>query len=445
MPAAWPDAARCVLMKPDSEPPRLDLVERAHLKEPGDSSSVMYRYAPAPGLAGLVRRFWIPVWSVPPGQEAPQRVLQYPVCLLVVASDYARFYGVVTGLSTTTLTGDGWAVGVMCTPAAGALLAGAPVARYTDRHVDVGEVLGGAGDVLVDRVRTAMAGDPHAETAHRAATTAFDAALRPFLPVDPEGELVDRVVAFVEEDSEVTRVGQVCDAFGLSERALQRLVHRRLGLTPKWLIQRRGLQEASERLRTRSTTLAEVASLLGYAHQPHFIRDFSRGTGVAPGEFAAPPHPGRRVARAGARSPAPAAPVCRCTSAAAGCTTGQQPPPPPSSSCAPATAPSSWAGPSTCARPGTRPRDRPRSSSTATCAGPASTCWRPPADHRWRRRAPWSSGRPTTSRDGRELNTSAAASSASAGGGCTWTAWRCPEGGRSAARAVMGDAGRPAG
>src|SRR3954451_21367715 len=287
MPAAWPDAARCVLMKPDSEPPRLDLVERAHLKEPGDSSSVMYRYAPAPDLAGLVRRFWIPVWSVPPGQEAPQRVLQYPVCLLVVASDYARFYGVVTGLSTTTLTGDGWAVGVMCTPAAGALLAGAPVARYTDRHVDVAEVLGGAGDVLVDRVRTAMAGDPHAENAHRAATTAFDAALRPFLPVDPEGELVDRVVAFVEEDAEVTRVGQVCDAFGLSERALQRLVHRRLGLTPKWLIQRRRLQYAAERLRADGAALSETAAVLGYADQAHFVRDFSRVTAMTPGRFAA--------------------------------------------------------------------------------------------------------------------------------------------------------------
>jgi AraC-like DNA-binding protein len=290
-------------MKPDSEPPRLDLVERAHLKEPGDSSSVMYRYAPAPDLAGLVRRFWIPVWSVPPGHEAPQRVLQYPVCLLVVAAGYARFYGVVTGLSTTTLTGDGWAVGVMCTPAAGALLAGVPVARYTDRYVDVADVLGEAAGPLVRGVRTAMSGDPHAESAHRAAMTAFDPALRPFLPVDEEGELVDRLVAFVEEDPAVTRVGQLCDEFGLSERALQRLVHRRLGLTPKWLIQRRRLQEAAERLRTDDTALAETAAVLGYADQAHFVRDFSRVTAMTPGRFAARHRAGPGVShRSGAGS-----------------------------------------------------------------------------------------------------------------------------------------------
>ena len=63
--------------------------------------------------------------------------------------------------------------------------------------------------------------------------------------------------------------------------------HRRIGLTPKWLIQRRRLQEAAERLRTHGTSLAEVAAALGYADQPHFSRDFSAVTGMTPGEFAA--------------------------------------------------------------------------------------------------------------------------------------------------------------
>lgn len=45
-------------------------------------------------------------------------MLQYPVCLIVVSSDYARFYGVRTGLWTVELSGDGWAVGTMLQPAA---------------------------------------------------------------------------------------------------------------------------------------------------------------------------------------------------------------------------------------------------------------------------------------------------------------------------------------
>src|SRR5215213_8080267 len=254
--------------RPDAGPAPLDSIERAHLRDPDDASHVMYRYPADPEFDGLMQRFWIPVWSVPPGQEAPQRVLQYPVSLVVIAADYARFYGVVSGLSTTTLTGTGWAVGLMCAPAAGALVAGGPMSEYTDRHVDVVDVLGAAGEQLTTRVREAMATDPVAPAAHAAAMAAFGDALRPFLPVDDDGLMVNRVVAFVEGDREVTRVAQVCERFGLSERALQRLLQRRLGLTPKWLIQRRRLQEAAERLRGGSAGVGDVAALLGYADQP---------------------------------------------------------------------------------------------------------------------------------------------------------------------------------
>ncbi len=247
----------------------------------------MYRYTAPSELGGLVQRFWIPVWSVPTGEQSVQRVLQYPVSLLVIASDYARFYGVTTGLSQTVLTGNGWAAGVMCTPAAGSLIAQGSMAPFTDRHVDVFEVLGPVGQNLTERVRTAMLDDPHLPLAHRAVMTAFSDALLPLLPVDPEGELVDRVVNLVEERLDLLTVAQLCAETGLSERALQRLIHRRLGLTPKWLIQRRRLHEAAEQLRTSTGTLAETAALLGYADQAHFTRDFSRVTGSTPSRFAA--------------------------------------------------------------------------------------------------------------------------------------------------------------
>jgi AraC-like DNA-binding protein len=272
-------------MKSDSD--RLGAIARAHLKDPRDASHRMHRYEAPAEFAGLLQWFWIPVWSVPPGQEAPQKVLQYPNSLIVVAHDYARFYGVTAGLSTTTLTGDGWAVGATLAPAAGSLLTGTPMAGFTDRFVEVTEVLGEAGAALTNRVRTAMAEDPSDPAAHAVATAAVGDALRPSLPVDAEGELVNRLVAFVESRSDVTRVAQVCHEFGLSERALQRLVHRRIGLTPKWLIQRRRLQEAAERLRTDGTSLADVAAALGYADQPHFSRDFSAVTGMTPRTFAA--------------------------------------------------------------------------------------------------------------------------------------------------------------
>lgn len=247
----------------------------------------MFRYDAAPEFAGLVSGFWIPVWSVAGDAVAPQRVLPYPVCLLVIAADYARFYGVTSGMSTTPLSGDGWAVGVRCEPAAGFLLTRHPVEKYTDTPVDLPDVLGVHAESLTSCVRAAMDPDPHSVEAHHAAMDLFSRALTRYLPVDEEGLLVNRIAVFVESHVDVMQVSQVCEEFGLSERTLQRLVRRRMGLTPKWLIQRRRLHDAVARLRQGTATLAAVAADLGYADEPHFNRDFLRVTGMTPGKFAA--------------------------------------------------------------------------------------------------------------------------------------------------------------
>ncbi|GAA3937461.1 helix-turn-helix domain-containing protein [Actinoplanes auranticolor] len=260
--------------------------ELAHLAGPRDAYHRTYRHAASADLTGLLRRFWIPVWSVPPGEEAPQRMLQDPVCLVVISGDYARFYGVAPELSTTTLMGDGWAVGLVLAPAAGYTIAG-PVDALNDRYVDLEEVLGDDGRAVVDRVRSLMAPDPHDPAAHRAAIEACEDTLRRFLPLDADGELLNAVVAAVENDPELLQVAQICERFTIGERALQRLLRRRLGLTPKCLIQRRRLQAAAERLREESTTQADLAAAVGYADQSHMIRDFLHITGTTPGQFIA--------------------------------------------------------------------------------------------------------------------------------------------------------------
>jgi AraC-like DNA-binding protein len=77
------------------------------------------------------------------------------------------------------------------------------------------------------------------------------------------------------------------EAFATTERSLQRLTGRWLGLTPRWLVQRRRLHEAAERLRQQDVDLSRVALDLGYADQAHFNRDWRKVTGMTPGQFAA--------------------------------------------------------------------------------------------------------------------------------------------------------------
>ena len=114
-------------------PEPIDPTERAHLRDDEGYSPPIFRFAPSPGLADVVRRYWLPVWDLPAGRTTVQRVLQYPVVMIVVTADYARCIGPSTGLSTQELGGRGWAVGAMGQPATGALVLGRPVSEITDR------------------------------------------------------------------------------------------------------------------------------------------------------------------------------------------------------------------------------------------------------------------------------------------------------------------------
>ena len=264
-----------------SGPHPIDPVDRAHLTGVSRPSPRIHRYAPSPGLADLVDRYWIPVWSL--SEPSTQSTLQHPICLVVVSNTYARLYGVARGRTSVTLEGDGYAVGTMLMPAAGRLLLGRSVAHLTDTFVDLAEVL--PDGRLVDGVRAAMSSDPHDPASHLAAIAVLEEWYAGFVPVDEQGLLVNHLVGWLRDHPEVTRVGELAEEVGLTERSLQRLVEQRLGLSPKWLVQRRRLHDAVEALKAGPGSLAEVAADLGYTDQAHFTHDFRTVTGMTPGEY----------------------------------------------------------------------------------------------------------------------------------------------------------------
>ncbi len=272
--------------RPDAAPASSgDPVDRAHLTSASRPSPPIHRYPASPGLAELVTRYWVPVWSL--DEPSSQSTLQFPVCLIVISDSYARCYGVARGASEVTLAGQGWAVGVLFRPAAGRLLLRRPVSSLVDAFVELDAVPGLDGAALTARVRAAMVDAPDAPASHRAAIAGYEDALAPLLPVDAQGRRINAVIDWLAAHPEVTRVAEVADAFGLGERALQRLVLSRVGLSPKWLIQRRRLHDAVARLKAGDRSLADVAADLGYADQAHFTHDFRTVTGLTPGRYLA--------------------------------------------------------------------------------------------------------------------------------------------------------------
>lgn len=260
-------------------------LERAHLRDERGFSPPIHRYCPSPETVDVVRRYWVPVWNLSPGVESTQRVLQYPVCLLVIGHDYASLVGPTSGLATKHLVGAGWAVGAMLQPATGRILLGEDIVTLTDTQIDLTSSRLADASRLIAQVRAAMS-DPADEAGRQDAVRLLNRALANLCPIDSEGVMVNEIVNQVENDPDLHRVSQICRRFDLTERALQRLMAKRVGLSPKWLIRRRRLHGAAQRLSGDAPALADLAASLGYADQSHFQRDFKSVTGMTPTTYA---------------------------------------------------------------------------------------------------------------------------------------------------------------
>jgi AraC-like DNA-binding protein len=276
--------------------------------------SAHVRCAPSPALARFVDHYWATRWDrrgQPPRDAA---ALLDPCVHLQLGSPgggapsgdvRAVILGVVRGTYRVRVEEVGRVVGAKFRPGGFYPFVRQPVARWTDRVVPLAAVFAGAAGSVDAWARAVgepagawarggagAAGDATPDGAPAAALAAhLDAFLGARLPArDPVAEDVADLVARVAADPAVRRVGDLARAGGWSERTLHRVFARYVGVSPAWLIRRRRLREAAERLTQRPPADARaVAWELGYADQAHLIRDFRRAVGVTPGAYVRAP------------------------------------------------------------------------------------------------------------------------------------------------------------
>lgn len=246
---------------------------RGHLN-PGASGLLFDRFELGDGMADLVRHVWVPRWTVPDGEVRPQRVLTYPAFNAVITPGYAALFGPDSRVRVQELRGASWAVGILFRPAA------APLLTATDPAT-----LAGSSEPLpaapAGRVRRIMAGAGYDRGELAEALRAW---LLPIaVSVEDRGKLLNEACRLAEEDPGLTRAADLAARLGISPRSMERLVRSHLGLTPKWLIECRRLQQAAITLfGSPATDLSALAADLGYADYPHFFRRYQQVIGESP-------------------------------------------------------------------------------------------------------------------------------------------------------------------
>jgi AraC-like DNA-binding protein len=240
------------------------------------------RYVPDEPVAAFVEHYWIVRWDLRDQPPFTSESLPYPSVHLVLEQGHARVQGVPTGKFRQTLRDTGMVFGVKFKPGGLRPFLDGPVAKLTNRTLPAARVLSWADDYAA-ALRTAPDDD-------MALVECAAHQLTQHLPEpDPQIAFVCGVVEAVAENRSLVRVEQLVDRFGVSARSLQRVFREYVGASPKWVIQRYRLFEASARLANGEDSLL-VASELGYFDQAHFIRDFKALIGQPPGAFAAGAH-----------------------------------------------------------------------------------------------------------------------------------------------------------
>lgn len=237
------------------------------------------RRLPPAELAPFVENYWLTWWDLRRQPPYHQQVVSNPRVHVVCTPEYAMAHGVIRRHFVKRLEGRAHVLGVRFRPGGFRRFLGAPLASITDRSLPMVWVFGPDAGDYVRAIRGTEDEDELVAIA--------DAFLSARLPDrDPTAELVAELVLRIESDPELHRVDALAEEFGIGMRRLQRLFAEYVGVGPKWVLLRRRIHEATDRLANDAEPdWATLAAELGYSDQAHFTRDFTAVVRMSPARY----------------------------------------------------------------------------------------------------------------------------------------------------------------
>ena len=213
-------------------------------------------FAPCAALLPFVDYYWLVEWDLSGQGAQTQRVLPYPNAHLVFDRGQSAVHGVVRGAFVRKVEGHGRVLGVRFRPGGLRGFVRHPLARLADRTMPIDEVLEVDGAAAERRVLDAGSAPEMVAAAQSMLLTVMPTS-------DARALLAEQAVQAAAAANGPLSAQALAIRMGLEERSLQRLFSNYVGVSPKWVIQRFRLQEA---------TWAQA-----FAERPRFIPEVRRG------------------------------------------------------------------------------------------------------------------------------------------------------------------------
>jgi len=236
------------------------------------------RYPPPDELAGWVEHFWLETWDLRGCAPQTRIVLPHPSVHLVFAPGRSKIYGVQLHRFARELKAQDTILGIKFRPGAFYPFFGKPISMIANSSVAAEHVF---ADAVSAEQRVLACRD------HHAMVDAAAEFLIAHLPApDPNVGLACRIVDAIANDGAMTRVEHLIARFGLPERRLQRLFHRYIGASPRWVIKRYRVYDVlTQLIAGQPVAGATLAQNMGYFDQSHLNNDFRKLIGCSPGQY----------------------------------------------------------------------------------------------------------------------------------------------------------------
>ncbi|MNZ61650.1 DNA-binding transcriptional activator FeaR [compost metagenome] len=246
----------------------------------GEKKYQLERYAPSEKLRPFVKHYWVVRWSLEGQEPYSQDVVPGPCVNMVMEANRSVIYGVASRKYTKLIEGEGQVFGIKFLPGGFYPFLQSPLSELTDRSLELRTLFGEEAEAYEQAVSSEL-------EISRIIDLTEALLLRKQPAADEAVAAINRMIHRMHEDRELTKVEQLCEAFSLNKRKLQRLFSQYVGVSPKWVLKLYRLQNAAEGMETgRVRDWIKLSQDLGYYDQSHFIRDFKAMIGRTPDEYA---------------------------------------------------------------------------------------------------------------------------------------------------------------
>lgn len=242
--------------------------------DPAQTNVRITRHLPSERLRHLIQHYWFVEWNLEGQPSYTQEVLQHPGVNIVFEQGSSYVCGIESRKAAYTLQGMGMIVGILYRPGAFYGYSSEPMSELVDRKVDISRYFPFDAEAAEKGI--------FASSRLEEKVAFIEGLLSSYIPEpDDKVDELNKIVRAIMEDRSLTSVDLLVNRFNASKRTLQRMFKEYLGVSPKWVIQRYRMHEASDAIEN-GADITTVALELGYFDQAHFSKDFKAIVGASP-------------------------------------------------------------------------------------------------------------------------------------------------------------------